>query len=48
MANQLTDIQIAVRIVPTYVRWPETNTGIWKTLRNCVDSLRKLVRGVND
>jgi hypothetical protein len=48
MSNRLTDIQIAARIVPTHVRWPKDNKGVWSELHNCVDSFRGLVRRVDE
>lgn len=45
---KLTDIEIAVRIVPTRVRWPATGTSVaWTRAQSCVDALQDLVRKVD-
>ena len=49
MPNQLTDTEIAMRIVPTLMRWPRpeiAKTIAWDRLREAVDLLHGLVRAV--
>ena len=29
MSKPLTDLEIAVRVVPTVLRWPEEDNGVW-------------------
>jgi hypothetical protein len=47
MKRPMTDIEIAVRIVPTHVRWPTDKGAIWGALHDCVQSLHDLVRSVD-
>jgi len=47
MTRRITDLEIAVRIVPTMVRWPSSDLRAWCCLRNGVDTLRKLVRSLD-
>jgi hypothetical protein len=47
-AGKLTDTEIAIRIVPRRLRWPETGTTIaWTGAHACVDALQELVRNVD-
>ena len=46
--HKLSDIEIAVRVVPTRLRWPETGTTIaWTRAHDCVDALQDLVRNLD-
>ena len=47
-SKKLSDIEIAIRIVPTSVRWPQSGTSsAWTAAHDCVDVYRDLVRGVD-
>jgi hypothetical protein len=51
MPKQLTDTEIAMRIVPTRLRWPSPETAktiAWDRLREAVDLLHGLVRAVDN
>jgi len=48
MSRPLTDLDIAVRVVPTVLRWPDANKGVWRTLRDCVQSLHALGRRLDE
>ena len=51
MPRKLSDIAIAVRVVPTMLRWPSSDaasTIVWDRLRDSVEALRSLVRSVDD
>jgi hypothetical protein len=48
MARQLTTAEINVLIVPSSVRWPDSPLVSWSKLRECVDTLKGLVRDVDD
>ena len=51
MPRKLSDIAIAVRVVPTMLRWPSSDaasTIVWDRLRDAVEALRSLVRSVDD
>ena len=46
--RKLTDSQIAIRIVPTHLRWPKSDTSaVWTKAHNCVDALQDLIRSVD-
>ena len=46
--SKLTETQIAIRIVPKRLRWPENGTSTaWTKAHACVDALRDLVRSVD-
>ncbi len=46
--QKLSDIQIAARIVPTHLRWPERGTtNAWTKAHDCVDALKDLIRDVD-
>jgi hypothetical protein len=46
--NKLTDTEIAIRIVPKRLRWPEAGTTTaWTRAHACVDTLRDLIRKVD-
>ena len=48
LTNKLTDIEIAVRIVPTRVRWPDSNSGtVWVKAHRCVQAFENIVREVD-
>jgi hypothetical protein len=47
MTRPMTDIEIAVRIVPSHVGWPKDDSGVWRLLRSCVDSLHNVARDVD-
>ena len=45
---KLSDLEIAVRIVPTTLRWPQSGTSIaWTAAHGCVDAYRDLVRRID-
>jgi hypothetical protein len=47
-SKKLTDTEIAVRIVPTRLRWSPLGTDIaWTKAHDCVDALQNLVRKVD-
>jgi hypothetical protein len=48
MARRLTDLEIAARIVPTMLRWPICEVIAFDRMRDGVEALRRLVRGVDD
>jgi len=46
--HKLTETEIAIRIVPKRLRWPEAGTTIaWTSAHACVDALRDLIRKVD-
>lgn len=46
--RKLTDNEIAIRIVPKRLRWPESGSSIaWTKAHDCVDALQDLVRNVD-
>jgi hypothetical protein len=46
--NKITDTEIAIRVVPRHLRWPEARTNIaWMKAHACVDALRDLIRNVD-
>lgn len=48
MSRRLSDLEIAVRIVPTMLRWPLSDSRAWGRLHNGVDALRKILRSLDD
>ncbi len=47
-ANKLSDLQIAITVVPMRTRWPESGTSVaWTKAHDCVDSLQEFVRKVD-
>jgi hypothetical protein len=49
MIKRLTECDIAVRIVPTHLRWPEAATSIaWARLHECVQQLHEFARIVDN
>lgn len=48
MRKPLTDLQIAIQVVPTLVLWAQAETVAWDRLRKCVCALRDLVRAVDN
>ncbi len=51
MTKRLSDTEIAVRVVPTVLRWPPAGvarTIAWDRLRDCVDAMRGLARAVDN
>src|SRR5690348_3878722 len=51
VSKRLSDVEIAARIVPTFVRWPALDVAKsigWGRLRDCVDALRGLIRTAED
>jgi hypothetical protein len=45
MTKRLTQNEIAIRIVPTHLRWPEAATsGVWRRLHECVQRLHEFAR----
>ncbi len=46
--RRLTDTEIAIRIVPKHLRWPESSRTIaWTKAHACVDALKDFVRKVD-
>ena len=48
MSRRLSDLEIAVRIVPTMLRWPSSDSRAWQCLHDGVDALRKMLRSLDD
>ena len=51
MIRRLTEAEIAIRVVPTMVRWPSPEAGktpAWNPLRDCGEALRALLRALDD
>lgn len=48
MLKRMSDTEIAVRVVPTSVRWPDTSSTTWDKLRACVKSLRGVLRALDN
>ncbi|MCK1570792.1 hypothetical protein [Bradyrhizobium sp. 174] len=49
MTKRLTKNEIAVRIVPTHLRWPEAGASLlWRRLHECVQQLHEFARAVDD
>ena len=49
MTKRLTDNEIAIRIVPTHLRWPEAGTSAaWRRLHECVQHLHEFARAVDN
>lgn len=49
MPKQLTDTEIAIRVVPTHLRWPERGTTVVSSkLHDAVDALHALARTVDE
>jgi hypothetical protein len=49
MTKRLTQNEIAIRIVPTHLRWPEAATsGVWRALHECVQQLHNFARTVDN
>lgn len=49
MTKRLTQNEIAVRIVPTHLRWPEAGASlVWRRLHECVRQLQEFVRAVDN
>jgi hypothetical protein len=47
-AHKWSDLEIAVRIVPTSLRWPQSGASTaWTTVHDCVDAYRDLVRSID-
>ncbi len=47
-AHRLTDTEIAIRIVPKRLRWPQAGTTItWTKAHACVNALQDLIRKVD-
>jgi hypothetical protein len=45
---KMTDIEVAIRIVPTHLRWPQSGTSlVWTKAHGCVAALQNLVRSVD-
>ncbi len=45
---KLTDTEIAIRIVPKHLRFPESGTSVaWSTAHHCVNAFKHLVRKVD-
>jgi hypothetical protein len=46
--HKFTDLEIAIRIVPKRLRWPESgSSATWAKAHDCVDALQDLVRKVD-
>ena len=48
MTHKLTDLGIAARIVPTMLRWPISEVAAGNRLRDGVEALRDMLRGLDD
>lgn len=49
MTKRLTDNEIAIRIVPTHLRWPHAGTSIvWRRLHECVQQLHQFARATDN
>ncbi len=43
-----TEVEVAIRIVPTLLRWPQHGTSVaWTAAHDCVNACRQLVRSVD-
>jgi hypothetical protein len=48
MIRRLTEAEIAIRVVPTMLRWPSSEIAAWDRLRESVEALRKMLRALDD
>ena len=48
MTHKLTDLGIAILIVPTTLRWPTSEVAAWGRLRDGVDALRDMLRALDN